>query len=79
MFENVISKVFKSIVVLSKYFGVASVGAAIACFFMYGIQSFTLGYFGGSILLVILSIVANHIISYNSDYDYEEVNDYENV
>lgn len=79
MFENVISKVFKSIVVFSKYFGVASVGAAIACFFMYGIQSFTLGYFGGSILLVILSIVANHIISYNSDYDYEEVNDYENV
>ena len=80
MFENVISKMSLSVAVLSKYFGVASVGAAIACFFMYGIQSFTLGYFGISVILVILSLFASRMISCDSNYyDNCEVYDDENV
>jgi hypothetical protein len=71
---------FQSIAVLGKYFGVANVGAAIACFFMYGIQSFALCYFGVSIVLIILSLLGIRMVSYDPDYyDNGEVSDDENV
>lgn len=80
MFAKFVIKIFESFPVITKYVGVANIGAAIACFFEYGAQSFVFAYLGISILLIVLSVLAIRMVNTDHDYyDNEEVINYENI